>query len=357
VLLGHASLKSTMGYLHVQHRARPVDHQPTGRARPRRRPRARLTADARGVCAPAHASRDRARGRACARMARRLCRVARCARSNAPRCATSSDAGPPCSAATSRGDYLFPVRVMGDLFRGKMLAAIEQAHTSGSVDVGRVDLRALHRKSWVVYAKRPFGGPEQVIRYLGRYTHCVGISNQRLVSMDERGVTLRTKDGKAVTVAGRELPTRPRDSRSRAAASRHPRCRASRARVVASHSIGASFSYACPASTPACALPTRRSPWSAPRSRSRAVVRLRWPRDRRTRSLRPSAIARDRSSEPLRPRREPRALQRPPRPHEGSAERPQRAKRPRRALPAQPLLRVASARLRTAPKQLPHSLH
>jgi hypothetical protein len=50
-------------------------------------------------------------------------------------------------------------------------------------------------------------------------------------------------------------------------------------------------------------------------------------------------------------------VQRPPRPHEGSAERPQRTKRPRRTSPAQPLLRVASARLRTAPKQLPHSLH
>ena len=105
----------------------------------------------------------------------------------------------------ARSDFLFPVRVMGDLFRGKMLAALEHAHTSGSIDVGRVDLRALYRKSWVVYAKRPFGGPEQVVRYLGRYTHRVGISNQRLVSMDERGVTFRTKDGRAVTVTGHEL--------------------------------------------------------------------------------------------------------------------------------------------------------
>jgi len=48
----------------------------------------------------------------------------------------------------ARSDFLFPVRVMGDLFRGKMLAALEHAHTSGSIDVGRVDLRALYRKSW-----------------------------------------------------------------------------------------------------------------------------------------------------------------------------------------------------------------
>jgi hypothetical protein len=108
----------------------------------------------------------------------------------------------------ARNDFLFPVRVMGALFRGKMLAALERAHARGCIDVGRVDLRALHSKSWIVYAKRPFGGPEQVVRYLGRYTHRVGISNQRLVSMDERGVTFRTKDGRAVTLAGHELLAR-----------------------------------------------------------------------------------------------------------------------------------------------------
>jgi hypothetical protein len=108
----------------------------------------------------------------------------------------------------ARQDFLFPVRVMGALFRGKMLAALEGAHARGPLDLGGLDVRALRSKSWIVYAKRPFGGPEQVIRYLGRYTHRVGISNQRLVSMDERGVTFRTKDGNAVTVAGREMLAR-----------------------------------------------------------------------------------------------------------------------------------------------------
>jgi hypothetical protein len=51
-----------------------------------------------------------------------------------------------------------------------------------------------------MYAKRPFGGPEQVIRYLGRYTHRVGISNQHLVRMDDDGITFRTKEGKTVTL-------------------------------------------------------------------------------------------------------------------------------------------------------------
>jgi hypothetical protein len=105
-------------------------------------------------------------------------------------------------------DFLFPVRVMGALFRGKMLAALERAHARGVVDLGRVDMRALRAKSWIVYAKRPFGGPEQVLRYLGRYTHRVGISNQRLVAIDARGVTFRTKDGKSVTVDGREMLAR-----------------------------------------------------------------------------------------------------------------------------------------------------
>jgi len=108
----------------------------------------------------------------------------------------------------ARKNFLFPVRVMGALFRGKMLAALEHAHARGHLDLGDVDLRTVRSKSWIVYAKRPFGGPEQVIRYLGRYTHRVGISNQRLVSMDERGVTFRTKDGNVVTVAGREMLAR-----------------------------------------------------------------------------------------------------------------------------------------------------
>lgn len=110
--------------------------------------------------------------------------------------------------ARARRHFLFPVRVMGALFRGKMLAALERAHARGLIDLAGVDLQALRRKPWIVYAKRPFGGPEQVIRYLGRYTHRVGISNQRLVSFDQHGVTFRTKDGKSVTVEPQELLAR-----------------------------------------------------------------------------------------------------------------------------------------------------
>ena len=102
-------------------------------------------------------------------------------------------------------DFLFPVRVMGALFRGKMLDALERAHARGDIDLGRVDLLPLRRTPWIVYAKRPFGGPEQVVRYLGRYTHRVGLSNRRLVSMNAEGVTFRTKEGKSVTLPGEKF--------------------------------------------------------------------------------------------------------------------------------------------------------
>jgi hypothetical protein len=112
---------------------------------------------------------------------------------------------------SGRARYLLPVRVLGALFRGKFLAALRLAHRGGRLrlpdEPGPRDpeaferlLAVLHEKSWVVYAKRPFGGSEQVVRYLGQYTHRVGISNHRLVSLDERGVTFRTKNGKRVTV-------------------------------------------------------------------------------------------------------------------------------------------------------------
>ena len=63
----------------------------------------------------------------------------------------------------------------------------------------------LYGKAWVVYAKETFGGPEQVFKYLGQYTHRVGISNWRLVSMDERGICFRTRGAKTVIVSPEEF--------------------------------------------------------------------------------------------------------------------------------------------------------
>ena len=64
---------------------------------------------------------------------------------------------------------------------------------------------ALYRTDWVVYAKAPFGGAEQVYAYLGRYTHRVGISNSRIRTMDEHGVTFATKGGRECTLSGVEF--------------------------------------------------------------------------------------------------------------------------------------------------------
>jgi len=118
---------------------------------------------------------------------------------------------------SSRQKYLFPVRVLSALFRGKFLDGLACAYERGELDLegacaelANPDAFArlkdtLYRKNWVVYAKRPFAGPEQVFKYLGQYTHRVGISNHRLVSFDERGVCFRTKNGKRVTVAPTEF--------------------------------------------------------------------------------------------------------------------------------------------------------
>jgi putative transposase/transposase-like zinc-binding protein len=115
----------------------------------------------------------------------------------------------------SRQKYLFPRRVLSALFRGKFLAALARAHARGELELGGTDLAAraafsrlqdaLYRKDWVVYAKRPFAGPQQVFKYLGRYTHRVGISNRRLVSLDAQGICFHTKAGQQVTLSPEEF--------------------------------------------------------------------------------------------------------------------------------------------------------
>jgi hypothetical protein len=126
--------------------------------------------------------------------------------------APSGDAWIPCNRR-----FLFPVRVLGDLFRGKFLDGLRRLHREGSLSFtgGAASLaedcafnqwlERLYQTAWVTYAKRPFAGPQHVFRYLGRYTHRVGISNHRIQAFDEHGVRFATKDGKAVTVAPLEF--------------------------------------------------------------------------------------------------------------------------------------------------------
>ncbi len=89
----------------------------------------------------------------------------------------------------ARPKYLFPRKALGIVFRGKLLDALKRAVRIGTLRISdsrrfASTVAALYRKDWNVYCKRPFGGPEQVIKYLGQYTHRVAISNQRMVAID-----------------------------------------------------------------------------------------------------------------------------------------------------------------------------
>ena len=105
--------------------------------------------------------------------------------------------------------FFLPVRVLSRLFRRRFLEELENAHRAGQLKFfgEHLDLADAHtfadwlmplrQCEWVVYAKRPFAGPGQVLAYLSRYTHRVAISNSRLVAMDDRGVTFRWKNYRA----------------------------------------------------------------------------------------------------------------------------------------------------------------
>ena len=102
--------------------------------------------------------------------------------------------------------FFLPVRVLSRVFRGKFVAGLKRAFRrkklrfygaclpmADEAAFGRF-LRTLFREDWVVYAKRPFGGPEHVLHYLARYTHRVAISNHRLIDLTDTHVTFRWKD-------------------------------------------------------------------------------------------------------------------------------------------------------------------
>jgi len=105
-----------------------------------------------------------------------------------------------------RPRYFLPVEVLSALFRRLFLEMLVAAHHAGRLQffgdhvrladkaAFKAYLRPLRQIDWVVYAKEPFAGPEQVLRYLSRYTHRIAISNRRLVAADENGVTFKYKD-------------------------------------------------------------------------------------------------------------------------------------------------------------------
>ena len=85
--------------------------------------------------------------------------------------------------------YLFSVKAMSKVFRAKY---VQHLRNNGITD--KLFIESLFQQDWVVYAKRPFGGPQQVIEYLGRYTHKVAISNHRIQNVNEDEVTFSYKD-------------------------------------------------------------------------------------------------------------------------------------------------------------------
>jgi Putative transposase/Transposase zinc-binding domain len=105
-----------------------------------------------------------------------------------------------------RYPFFLPVKVLSRVFRGKFLASLKRLHRHDQLQcagpaAALADhkqfaklLRRLHRHDWVVYAEPAFGGPLQVLRYLGRYTHRVAISNHRLLAFEQERVTFRWKD-------------------------------------------------------------------------------------------------------------------------------------------------------------------
>lgn len=120
----------------------------------------------------------------------------------------------------SPAHYLFPVKALSPMFRGKFLCGLNRLFESKELEFhGQLEalaakpafitlLREAARTAWVVYAKRPFAGPQQVLAYLSRYTHRVAISNRRLLSADTQSVTFTYKDY-ADEARGKTMTLRP----------------------------------------------------------------------------------------------------------------------------------------------------
>lgn len=122
-----------------------------------------------------------------------------------------------------REGFFLPVKVLSSLFRAKFLALLDQARGRGELRFAGSTaalaepkdwtpfLASMRKKAWVVYAKPPFGSPEQVLKYLARYTHRVAISNSRIVSVTDTHLTFRFRDRKrgnvmrTMTLAGVEF--------------------------------------------------------------------------------------------------------------------------------------------------------
>jgi len=96
----------------------------------------------------------------------------------------------------ARRSFLFPVKALSRVFRGKFLDLLKQVCDRGKIEALNQGLKELRKKQWVVYAKKPFGSPQTVLDYLGRYTHRVALSNDRILSIHNGQITLSYRDRK-----------------------------------------------------------------------------------------------------------------------------------------------------------------
>jgi hypothetical protein len=116
---------------------------------------------------------------------------------------------------SSKQNYFLPIRILSKVFRGKLLSLLEANFNNfkdmGSLEKFKIQLKKAAQKKWVVYCKKPFAGPKQVIEYLGNYTHRIALSNSRIISIkgDEVSFTYRDrKDNnktKVLTLKGSEF--------------------------------------------------------------------------------------------------------------------------------------------------------
>ncbi len=94
----------------------------------------------------------------------------------------------------SKGKYLFPGKALKKVFKGIFMEKLKELNRTGVINLSYELKEKLYKKKWVVYAKRPFGKPQVVIEYLGRYTHKIAISNYRLMHINANSIVFKYKD-------------------------------------------------------------------------------------------------------------------------------------------------------------------
>jgi len=96
----------------------------------------------------------------------------------------------------ARQNFLFPVKALSQVFRGKFLSLLQKAADQGKIQEVNDASKASRQKNWVVYAKKPFGSPQTVLDYLGRYTHRIALSNDRILAVQNGQVSFSYRDRK-----------------------------------------------------------------------------------------------------------------------------------------------------------------